>query len=72
MFLRGGREVRRCPGDPGAWSWPEIPSQPAVGEGKGGNCLLNCAGVAPRKTESMYIKWDVPDLSFNTQFRNWL
>lgn len=62
--------VRRCLGDPRAWSWPEIPSQPAVGEGKPRNCPLNRAEVAPRKTG--FIKWDVPDLSFNKQFRNWL
>lgn len=69
VFLLGGREVVRCLGDPGAWSYPEIPVSLPLGSGRGELSVKQSRGGS---LENTYTKWDVPDLSLNMQFRNWL
>lgn len=43
--------VRTCLGDPGTWSRPEIPSQPGVEGGKGGNAAKLSRGGPQENTE---------------------
>lgn len=69
VFLLGGKEVMRCLGDPGAWSYPEIPISLLLGSGRRELSAKQSKGGS---LENTYIEWDVPDLSFNKQFRNWL
>lgn len=73
QFLKGAKGVGRCLGDPGAWSWTEILSQ---GRARGGNCVLNWAGVAARRAHTwsgIYQTWALTSSSgtscdFNRQF----
>lgn len=69
MFLLKGSEVMRCLGDPGAWSYPKIPLRLLLGGGRG---ELSAKPSKGDSLEHTHIEWNVPDLSFNKQFRNWL
>lgn len=59
----------RCLGDPGAWCCPEIPLSLLLESRRGELPAKQSRGCCLEITN---IEGDVPDLSFNQQFRNWL